>query len=381
MQVLHIGKYYPPFRGGVETVLAGLCEGLAERGASVTALVSNDRPLTSEEMVRGVRVVRLARRWTVRSQPICPELGTFLRSWQGDLVHLHLPNPLAAWTCLRTRPQGKWLGLHHSDIVRQRLLALPADWVLRRFYAKAAAIMVPTPQHITHSRILPEFEDKCRVIHFGVDPSLFHTQGRPWDPDLPEDWQERPLVLFAGRLVYYKGVEVLLEAARQIPDVVVAVVGTGPDLESLKDKASALGLLHCRVRFLGEISEERLRNLYQRAAMFVLPSVLRSEAFGLVQLEAMASATPVISTDLPSGVPYVNQHEKTGLVVPPGHAQALAEAITRLATDPQTASRFGLAGRERVLREFTCQQMADQVMALYEELCAGAAGQPAGEHA
>ncbi len=367
MRILHLGKYYPPYRGGVETVMEALCQGLAARGADVTALVANTTPATVDERVDGVRVVRVGRRFLLRSQPVCPGLGRWLRELAGDIVHVHLPNPLAAWTCLRARPQGKWLALYHSDVVRQRWLGALANRVARRFLGRAAAITVPTPKHIEHSDLLPEFRDRCRVIHFGIDPEPFREAPAQWDQDLPEAWRERPLFLFVGRLVYYKGVEVLLRALALAPEAVLAVVGTGPLAARLQRLAGETGV-DARVRFLGEVPPERIRSLYQTAQVCVLPSVARSEMFGLVQLEAFAASTPVISTDLLSGVPYVNQHGVTGIVVPPGDAAALAGAMRELMSEPDRRREMGRAALARVTREFHVEQMVESYLALYEQL-------------
>ena len=142
-------------------------------------------------------------------------------------------------------------------------------------------------------------------------------------------------MLFVGRLVYYKGLEYLIEAMRWVPDAVLVVVGTGP----LRGRLQRLSeqWLGCpgKVVFLGAVAEHDLCAWYHACDVFVLPSVELSEAFGLVQLEAMACAKPVVTTDLPTGVTYVNQHGHTGLVVPRRNSRALAEAINILLDNRQ----------------------------------------------
>jgi glycosyltransferase involved in cell wall biosynthesis len=371
MHVLHYGKYYPPYRGGIENVTESICRGLAARGVRVTALVSNDRPVFAEEKRDGVHVIRLPRRAVLKSQPINPGVERTLRALNPDVIHTHLPNPLAAWRLLRYGPPVPWIAHHHSDLVRQRLLRVPADAVNRRFYERCAAICVATPRHIEFSNILPPFAAKCRIMHYGIDPAPYRDAPDTWDAALPADRADRPLVLFVGRLVYYKGIDVLLRALPHAPGAEAALVGIGPLEASLRAMARELGVAD-RVHFLGDVSPERLRALYKRAAVFVLPSVAPSEAFGVVQLEAMAAGTPVICTDLPSGVPYVNRHGVTGLVVPPRDADALGAALHGLLADPERRRLMGVAGERRVTELFDDNKLAAAYLSLYEEVIAAA---------
>ena len=342
MDILHLGKYYPPYHGGVETAMAAICEGLAEAGEAVTALVANDGPTASRETRAGVAVTRMARTRVWFSQPICPALGPTLAASRQDILHVHLPNPLAAWHCLRRRPPGRWLALYHSDIVKQRLLAHAANVVVRRFLDRCAAITVPSLAHVDHSPVLKAYRARCHVIPFGLDPTPFRQPGPDWDDRLPPDWRDRPLLLFVGRLVYYKGVDVLLEALTRLPEARLVVVGKGPLAGSLQAQARGAGL-EGRVAWLSDLPVEALATLLRAARTLVLPSTARSEMFGMVQLEAFAAGRPVVSTDLPTGVPWVNRHGETGLVVPPGDAVALAEALGRLVADADLARGLDLA--------------------------------------
>jgi rhamnosyl/mannosyltransferase len=178
-----------------------------------------------------------------------------------------------------------------------------------------------------------------------------------------------PLALFVGRLVPYKGVDVLIDAVAGLP-LTTLVVGEGPERAALEARAAARS---ARVAFAGEVDNETLAALYTACDLFVLPSVTRAEAFGMVQLEAMASGKPVISTNLQSGVPWVNRHGETGLVVEPGDAAALRDAIVRLMNDAELRGTLGQAASARVLREFTVSQMVTRTVSLYREVAAGPA--------
>jgi rhamnosyl/mannosyltransferase len=179
------------------------------------------------------------------------------------------------------------------------------------------------------------------------------------------------MVLAVGRLVYYKGFDVLVDAMREVSGHLV-LIGDGHLLGSLKGRAARLGV-ESRISFLGEVANESLAPFYAAARVFVLPSVARSEAFGIVQLEALACGVPVVNTSLPSGVPEVSPHGVTGLTVPPADATALAQAITTLLDDPALSARYGMAGRQRVASEFTVVRMGERVRAIYSEALEGLA--------
>lgn len=367
MHVLHVGKYYPPYRGGIETVVEQLCQGLVRRGVRVTALVSNDDAHTVEEAVSGVHVVRLGRSAELNSQPLNLGLVPMLRRMRFDLLHFHTPNPVGALAVLAARRTEPIVVTHHSDIVRQRLLGGAATAVQSLLYRRAAALVAATPKHIEYSPVLGRFESRCHVIHFPIDAAPYVAAPSSWDAALPSAWQDFPLVLFVGRLVYYKGVDVLLDAMARVPRARLALVGIGPLAPRLAEQADRLGIAD-RIQFLGAVPDERLRALYKRARFLVLPSVAPSEAFGMVQLEAMAAGRPVISTDLKSGVPYVNQHGVTGLIVPPSDPAALAGAMQTLIENELDALALGRAAQRRVLAEFHVDEVVDAHLKLYASL-------------
>jgi len=365
MHVVHLGKYYPPYRGGIETVVEQLCRGLVRQGVQVTAVVSNDGSDTVDENLFGVRVLRLGRSALINSQPLNGSLVSTLRELKCDVLHFHTPNPVGALAVLAARPRQPLVVTHHSDIVRQRILGPLANAAQALLYRRAAALVAATPRHIEYSPVLRRFEQKCCVIHFPIDAGPYIEAPARWDDQLPLEWQAEPLALFVGRLVYYKGLDVLLDALKSTDGARLAIVGVGPLHDELLHRVRALGLAS-RVAFLGALPDERLRSLYKCARFLVLPSTAPSEAFGMVQLEAMAAATPVISTNLRSGVPYVNQHERTGLVVPPGDHLALAAAMKTLLEDASYAKALGEAARQRVLAEFQVDRVIAAHIQLYE---------------
>lgn len=354
-RVLHVAKFYPPAPGGMERVVQTLClasEGVVE--SRVLALNSDRR--TIDEIVDGVPVTRVGVVARGGSVPIAPSLALHLRRARPDLVILHEPNPWALLSYTAGRPGAPLAIWYHSDVVRHPLqYALFYAPLARAVYSRAERFLVSSPPLGEQAAALKPYRDRITVIPFGIDPSQ-------WDADGVED--REPFVLFVGRHVAYKGVDVLIRAL-QGTGIRAVIAGDGPQRAGWEALARALRVA---ADFTGDVSEANLRALMASCAALVLPSVTRAEAFGYVQLEAMASAKPVISTDVPSGVPWVNRHERTGLIVAAGDADALRGALLRLMGDAGLRRTLGRQGRARVEEEFTLARLRERLCALYAEL-------------
>jgi glycosyltransferase involved in cell wall biosynthesis len=372
MKILHVGKYYPPYLGGMETVLENQVLGLLDSGHEVSVLVSGSTSTERTETIGreggSAVLTRLARLGVLASQPLTPglvqTLHRILQSFQPDLVHLHFPNPLLAWAwqvqpwLTGGRPLPPMLVWHHADITRQRLGRMLVAPVVKRCLAQARGISVAAEGLAEGSSDLAPFRAKVRVIPFGLPPE-------PWVQVAGE--HQGPF-LFIGRLVPYKGIEVLLEAMAQVPGARLVLVGDGPLAGSLRRLVSARGL-DSRVELAGRVPRNRLLDLMATARGLVLPSLDSSETFGLVQLEAMAAGLPVIASDLPTGIRQVGVPGRTCLLTPPGDAQALAARLQHLLAEPDQARSMGEAGRERFLAHFTRQHMITQLADWYATIC------------
>ena len=366
--VVHVAKYYPPVPGGMERVVESLCRSTQGRVASRVIAFNTSRHTVREE-IDGVPVTRVGVAAVVGSVPVAPSLAGELRRARGDAMVLHEPNPWALLSFAVARPAMPLAIWFHSEVIRPRLqYTLFYEPLVRAVYGRAQRIIVSSPPLGEQARALEPYRDRVRVIPFGIDVES-------WAPtpaiaaraaDIRRDAGPRPLVLFAGRMVPYKGIDVLLRALAPL-DVTAILAGDGPSRRDALATAQALNV-NGRVRFAGEVPHDELRALYHACDIFVLPSVTAAEAFGYVQLEAMACGKPVVSTRVPSGVPWVNRHGETGLTVPPGDERALADAIAALVADPSLRARMGAAGRARVDAEFTLERMAERTTALYEEL-------------
>ena len=368
MRVLHVGKFYPPVSGGMERVLQLLCE--QERPAvDSRVLVANTGAATVHDDIRGVPVTRVTRWAQIGAVAVCPTLPFWLRRMQGDVTVIHEPNPVALIAAIVTPRLGPLVVWFHSEVVRPawryRLFYRP---FLRAVLRRAARIVVSSPALAEHAAELQDFRDKCVVIPFGVDLERFERTPAidARVAALRAERGETPVALFVGRLVPYKGLRVLLEALQPV-EARVVLVGDGPLRGELETVARRLGVAE-RVEFLGGVTEPELVVQYHACDFFVLPSITRAEAFGVVQLEAMTCGKPVISTSVRSGVPWVNVHGRTGLVVPPGDIDALAEAMGVLAADPSTRRELGVKARARAEQEFTLERMAARTADLYRDV-------------
>jgi glycosyltransferase involved in cell wall biosynthesis len=366
MQVVQLGKYYHPHSGGIETHLRLLCESL--KGAvDVEAIVFNTGRKTLRKPEEGVPVTRCGSLFTVASSPVSPAMVWELSNRKYDVLHLHTPNPFAAAAYLTSRkPAHALVVSHHSDIVRQARLKRLVNPMMRQVLKRADAILVATPNYLASSRELDPFGEKCRVVPYGIDLEELAPDGEALR--MAASIRERypgPIVLSVGRLVYYKGFDLAIEAMQDVPATLL-IIGEGPLRSSLEAKARSLHV-DSKVAFVGEV-HQRLLPYYLAADVFVLASVARSEAFGIVQLEAMACQVPVVNTALDSGVPFVSRHGDSGLTVPPGDARALAAAIRLLLGDAKLRKHYGQRGRARVEAEFSVGQMSAEILRTYREV-------------
>ncbi len=343
MKVLQLGKFYPPVVGGIETVVRDMCRGLVKKHCKVTCVVSSTSSNSSVEVVDGVKVIRLGK--LPLRHPVNLALPAYLKRNKFDIVHLHMPNPCAEVSCLLAKPK-RLIVSYHADIVGKfgSGLYLPLQ---RKVLKMADKILVSSEDYANNSDILKPFLHKCVVVPYGIDVKKF--AGRKVLLAVPG-----PVFLFVGRFVKYKGLEYLVRAMKNVEGSLI-LAGNGPLLSKLRGLAGNSR----RVYFLTSVSDGELPALYNACDVFVLPSISRAEAFGIVQLEAMACGKPVIST-----VSTVNQHMKTGIIVSPRDVVALAGAMKKLSND-KLRLKFGKFAKQRVKREFTMEKMANQILQVY----------------
>ena len=368
MKILQIYKdYYPPVRGGIEGHLHVLSHGLEDRGIEVELLVSNTCSRLEVQNDDGIKITKVPQITRVASAPLNYNLVFWLRKLgtKFDVLHFHLPNPTAEMSYLISGLRKHSVATYHSDIIRQRLTARLYRPFLKSFLSKIDCIIATSPNYIDSSAILREYRQKCQIVPLGIHISRFNRPltGLP-DPAIIRQTHGNRLLLFIGKFRYYKGISVLLEAMKKV-DGKLLLVGEGY-LETELKKHVEINRLENKVVFLGELSDQAVNAFLHACDVFVLPSVERSEAFGIVQLEAMACGKPVISTELGTGTTYINQHRQTGMVVEPNNSDVLAQAINFLLDRPELRFKFGQAGLERVKRFFSADRMIDDLITVYE---------------
>jgi glycosyltransferase involved in cell wall biosynthesis len=371
MKVLQLCKFYPPVSGGMEAVVYELTQGLTRHGVEVEVLCANTGARTVSERAEGGYDIVRAGAWArLLSMSVSPPLlmHTKRMSTQADVVHVHMPDPMTALALWLAKPRGKLVVHWHSDVIRQRL-ALQVyrplqDWLLRR----ADAIVATSEAYAESSPWLRPWRHKTAVIPIGISDPRSEV-----DPAavarIRERFGGRRIVFSLGRMTYYKGFDVLIDAAADVQDGCVIIVGgEGELLGRYRDQVARRGLTH-KIAFVGHIPQQELAAYFSAATLFCLASTQRAEAYGVVLLEAMAMGRPVVATEIPgSAVPWVNQSGVTGLNVPVDDAGALADAVNRIVGDQSYAERFGKAGRDRFERYLSADGMVQATMHLYSRL-------------
>jgi len=381
LSVLHIGKYFPPFAGGIEYFLSDLLKIQRAQGIAAVALVHYERPT-----LRGVspkpfdplpvyRAPCLGRLLYIPLSPAFPLwLNRAIRELSPSLLHLHLPNSsaLAALASPRAR-RLPWVVHWHADVVASdidRRLALayrlyrPLE---QRLLRHADAVIATSPLYLEASSALAPWRSRCTFIPLGLDPHRLVAPPPTLADRITQLWGDTALrVLAIGRLTYYKGHEILIKAIAAIADARALIVGRGEYHQQLLRLIQSLGL-EARVQLLGFRSESDVAGLLASCDLLCLPSLERTEAFGLVLLEAMRFAKPVVASAIPgSGVPWVVRRAGNGVLTPPGDAEALAAALRTLQQDRDRGIQLGRAGRDALDREFDIGTVADSITRIYE---------------
>lgn len=324
--VLSIGKFYHPRSGGVEIVTQTIAEEVVRCGGPST-VVCFDSEFDGEETIGGVKVRRFRARMLGPAPFSWRFLGQFRRLARGHgTLVLHYPNPLAelASILMGRGAVATMVVFYHSDLTRYNPIVDRLYWIFSRLALRRADIIVTTsPAYAAGSPVLRHFESKIKVVPLGTDTTLF-TPGPPaGDIDIP--FPRR--VLFVGRFARFKGLDILIRSLSELPsDYGAVLIGDGPLAGLVRDLINRLGLRD-RVLLPGIIPNEDLPRWYRACDLFVLPSVLRSESFGVVALEAMACGLPIITTELGTGTSLYNCDGVTGRVIPPGDEHVLAAAI------------------------------------------------------
>lgn len=342
----------------------------------VTNVVANET--CRNEIVRrgSYEIHKIASIGTLAGTSLCPTMPYHVRKMHArehyDIIHLHFPDPMSHLAYSFLPSTTKLVISWHSDIIRQKKLLTLYQPFLNHVVAKADAIIAATPKHFSSSTQMDACRDPRRkhVVPYGVDLGRFEQsdQNMQGARRLKEKYPGKKIIFALGRHVYYKGYDYLIRAMQQLNgNIILLLGGCGPKTLELQELTAKLGLTD-KVIFLGRIPDDELPHYYHSCELFCMPSVEASEAFGLVQMEAMACGKPIVCCELNNGVTYLNRSAKTGLVVPPRNPEALAEALNDLLTDEQKRLAYGKEAYARVCQEFTLKQMTEGTLAVYRSV-------------
>ena len=372
MKILQLGKFYP-ILGGVEKVMYDLLTGLVAKGVQCDMLCAYGEPGTEmKEISLGENGKIICTKTLLKKYAtmISPQMITELRriGSQYDIIHVHHPDPMAALALRLSGYKGKVVLHWHSDIVKQKKLLsfyLPLQrWLINR----ADLIVGTTPIYIASSPHLADVQEKCTFLPIGIDAIVPDAQKVA---ELKHRYEGKKIVFSLGRLVHYKGYRYLIDAAKYLDDdYVVLIGGSGALRDELQQQIDENGLGH-RVELLGRVVDEDLTAYYGACDVYCLSSIMKTEAFAIVQIEAMSCGKPVVSCDIEgSGVPWVNKDGESGIVVATEDGKALASAIRKICEDHITYYTLSGGARNRYLELFKKQQMINRCMEIYQQVLA-----------
>ena len=374
IKVLHISKFYYPEEGGIEYFVKDLTEALLGFGVNPLILVHQRHASVSlkKDIINNIQIIRLPIIANISYAPICLAFAYFLKKaineFKPDILHIHLPN-LSPLLIPPSSYNKLPLIIHwHADVVAsehdKRLKFLYKFYrpLEKRLLQKATRIIVTSHAYLETSAPLRAFQPKCVTVPLGINPERLK-------PSMPGSVQaferSQKIVLSVGRLTYYKGYEYLIRAMKYIKGAKLIIVGEGAKRKELSSLIKKEALTE-KVILTGYLPEPQKTHLLQNCHLFCLPSIERTEAFGLSLLEAMYFGKPLVTTDVKgSGMSFVNLHQKTGLVVPPKDVKALARAINFLLQHEKVAQKYGQNAKNRFEKQFHIVKIAEQIAKLY----------------
>ncbi len=368
MKVLHFYKtYYPETVGGIEKVIYEIAQGVVKYGVETSVMTLS--PSGRDEIVQidDHLVYRCKINFELSSTPFSFKAFSMFRklSTDADIIHYHFPYPFADLIHLTTRIKKPSVVTYHSDIIKQKNLVKLYRPLKRWFLTNVDKIVATSPNYLKSSDILEKYKEKVTVIPIGIDRFSY--------PELDESKYEyyknllgNKFFLFTGVLRYYKGLHILIEAARYVADVPIVLIGAGPIEEELKKHAQSLGVNN--VYFLGYLPDEDKVALLNLCYAKVFPSHLRSEAFGISLLEGAMYGKPMISSEIGTGTTHINVDRETGIVVPPSDSAALGAAMRKLLDNPELAAEYGKNAEKRYKKLFTAERMSREYFELYKSI-------------
>lgn len=373
MKIVQLSPYFYPHLGGVESHVLELSKHLMEKGHEVLVVTTKLEDTKTEDTVEGVPVKRVEPMTTVLSTPILPELNQVLLDEDFDILHSHTPPPLTSFLGVRTakKKDKPFVLTYHCDLEIPSIFGPLIVTLYQRTFgtytvSRADKVITTTSTYGATSRAV--WYKEGEIIPNAVDAQRFHPSNEGEEVRAELGIGDKKMIMYVGRIVYHKGLEYFVRSAKYLDedDVQYVLVGTGdfrPELEKIIEREG----LEDRVTFAGRVSNEKLPKYYAATDVFVLPSVSRLEAFGIVALESMASSVPVVISDIP-GVREVIKEGSHGLLAEPMNAKDIAGKVRTLIENPDMAEKMGRKGRKRVEENFTWSKVAEEIEKVYRSL-------------
>lgn len=370
MKILHIGKYFSPIEGGIESINKVIVDSL--KGYSQRIISFNNKANTVEEDANGIPILRSATEGVFSSQPLSIryfwDLRRILKYYSPDVIHFHYPNPLIAIYLLILLNSNTKLIVHwHSDVVAQENLKKFIGPTENKLLKRADIIITTSENYKYYSPTLKPFISKIKVIPCSIDTHKFEIKSEEISRvnEIKERYNNLPIVFFVGRHVEYKGLRYLLDSEKFVKSNCVFLIGgNGPLTKELKKRYDSN-----RIVWLGRIPDEDLKFFYRAADVFAFPSITRNEAFGVVLTEAMYCEVPTVTFKIEgSGVNWVSIDRITGLEVENRNSREFAKAIETLLQNPRIRMNLGTHGKERVLELFSQDVVAERYRKLYQDI-------------
>lgn len=363
-RILHISKYYFPFRGGTEQVAQDCVNSLTEYKQKVICF--NHEIGNVKDEVDKIEIIRCGCFTRVSSQPLSLSYGRILKniinSFKPDIVVFHYPNPFVASYLLRYLPTDtKFVIYWHLDIVKQKFIRQFFKSQNIKLLKRADKIIATSSNYIKGSPWLKQVKKKCVVIPNCINVQRLEktVESKKIEKKIKEDNEGKIICLAVGRHTEYKGFRYLIQASRFLDDRFrIYITGNGELTEELKHEASG----DSKIKFLGIVSDDELKAYLSAMDIFCFPSITKNEAFGLALAEGMYYGKPAITFTIDgSGVNFVNLNKITGIEVPNRDVKAYADAIKKLACNKELREEYGRNGKNRVVENFMDSQFRENI--------------------
>jgi rhamnosyl/mannosyltransferase len=371
LKILHVYRtYFPGPPGGLQEAIRQICLATGKAGVENTIFTLSKNPVPASLPRPEGQVIR-GRSWCAPASCDLGGISAFRRfaelASSSDIVHYQFPWPFADLLHKFACPRIPAVMTYHSDIVRQRWLGHLYAPLMRETLNAMSAVVATSPAYAKTSPVLSRaaIQGKVSVIPLGIDENSYSTESDEAIFDRLGLTKTLPFFLFIGVLRYYKGLHTLIHAAQSVNSPVV-IAGAGPEERTLRRLCGELKIQN--VHFAGQVTETEKIALLRQCHALVLPSHLRSEAFGMVLVEAAMFGKPLLSCEIGTGTSFVNQDQETGFVVPPEDPSALARAMNILLEDAALTERFGIAARARYEQYFSGPALGQAYHDLYQQI-------------